>query len=96
MTNLWIFGAFLLGYAMSTFASMGGMTWTKINAAPLPEAPPTEPVVSCLSCHQSFVWWVHPVQLCDDCIDREFTRAALISHDDASATPLIPRFPEGS
>lgn len=36
------------------------------------ETPPTEPVVPCIHCGKDFVWWVHPVQLCDNCVDLTY------------------------
>jgi len=50
--------------------------FTKIEAAKV-KAPPTEPVAQCLNCHKDFVWWVHPVQLCDECVDLEFAKAEI-------------------
>jgi len=38
------------------------------------ETPPTEPVVQCLNCRKDFVWWLHPVQLCDECVDSEMRK----------------------
>lgn len=38
------------------------------------EDPPTEPVVPCLGCKKDFVWWIHPVQLCDDCVQKEYDK----------------------
>jgi len=29
------------------------------------------PPVLCLRCGASFTWWLHPVQLCDDCVEVE-------------------------
>jgi hypothetical protein len=63
------------------------MIGSEIQAYPPEEPPPTAPVVPCLSCLQSFVWWVHPVQLCDACIDRELTSAA---PKETSTTPATP------
>lgn len=40
-----------------------------------PTDPPTDPVVQCLHCHKDFVWWLHPVQLCDGCVDLEYAKA---------------------
>lgn len=40
-----------------------------------PEVPPTEPVVDCKGCGESFVWWLHPVQLCDACAERQIGQA---------------------
>lgn len=48
--------------------------FTKIDRARA-EEPPTVPVVPCLGCRKDFVWWVHPVQLCDDCVDLEYVKA---------------------
>ena len=50
--------------------------FTKISCAKT-EDPPTEPVVRCLGCSKDFVWWVHPVQLCDDCVAREFSKVEI-------------------
>jgi hypothetical protein len=41
------------------------------------ETPPSEPVVECLGCHKDFVWWLHPVQLCDDCVALEYAKAEI-------------------
>lgn len=41
------------------------------------EEPPTEPVVSCLKCNKDFVWWLHPVQLCDGCVEIELSQIDL-------------------
>ena len=38
---------------------------------------PQEPVVPCLRCRKDFVWWLHPVQLCDGCVELEFVQAEI-------------------
>jgi hypothetical protein len=44
-------------------------SWTRIGSARTQsEVPPTAPVVQCLNCQATFVWWLAPVQLCDACV----------------------------
>ena len=50
-------------------------SWTKIELSKPSEPPPTEPVVKCLGCGADFVWWLHPIQLCDACVDKEYAKA---------------------
>ena len=48
---------------------------TGIHRVEVREAEPTEPVVECLKCNVDFVWWLHPVQLCDECVAGEYAAA---------------------
>ncbi len=48
------------------------------------EAPPDGPVAQCLNCRCDFVWWLHPVQLCDGCVELEYAKARAESADDAA------------
>lgn len=66
--------------------------WSKISLAFASEDPPTGPVVPCLSCHEDFVWWLHPVQLCDRCVTVEYDRAA--SSTAPTADPQVHRTQE--
>jgi hypothetical protein len=50
--------------------------FTEISRAKT-ESPPTEPIVQCLNCSKNFVWWVHPVQLCDECVTLEYAKAEM-------------------
>lgn len=47
---------------------------SNVKQAEPQEDPPTEPVVPCLGCKKDFVWWIHPVQLCDDCVQKEYDK----------------------
>lgn len=47
----------------------------EIQRCPPLGPPPTEPVEKCLECGEDFVWWLHPVQLCDACVDKEMAKA---------------------
>lgn len=47
----------------------------KIEIAKSCDASPTEPVAKCLNCSKDFVWWLRPIQLCDDCVDLEHKKA---------------------
>lgn len=41
------------------------------------EEKPDGPIVPCLGCGAGFVWWLHPIPLCDDCVEKAYGEVAL-------------------